>query len=68
MSLRFLEEQKKGIGIKLTPDSTGQMKLERYSLGDTEELDEDLDGFEIYPKKKTVLIFDHSLFKLFYQN
>jgi len=52
VALRFLEEQKRGIGVKMVTDSFGQVHMERYVVGDQDEpMDDDLDGFEIYPKK-----------------
>ena len=54
VALRFLEEQKKGIGIKLVTDDNGQVKMERFVVDDEMKdanQDPDLDGFEIYPKK-----------------
>ena len=57
-ALRFLKEQKKGIGIKMVKDEySGDIKMERYSIDDDDiqkgcgDDDFDLDGFEIYPKK-----------------
>uniref|UniRef100_A0A7S4I6E9 protein acetyllysine N-acetyltransferase n=1 Tax=Vannella robusta TaxID=1487602 RepID=A0A7S4I6E9_9EUKA len=50
-ALRFLQEQKKGIGIKMVTDASGDVKMERYAIGDSEDEDDDMDGFEIYPKK-----------------
>jgi len=51
MALRFLQEQKKGIGIKMVTDASGDVKMERYAIGDDDTGDDDMDGFEIYPKK-----------------
>jgi len=49
MALRFLQEQRKGIGIKLKTDASGQVQMERFAIDD--QAGEDMDGFEIYPKK-----------------
>jgi len=50
-ALRFLEEQKRGIGVKMVTDQHGQVHMERYVVDDDVDMDCDLDGFEIYPKK-----------------
>lgn len=65
MALRFLEEQKKGIGVKLVTDANGDVKMERYAIDDDVNGDDDMDGFEIYPKKDCKHVAQLSFDKLY---